>query len=1052
MNKKLLISFVFLFVCSLVSQSFAQDRTVSGKVTSLEDGTELPGVSVSIKGTTRGTTTATNGTYKISIPANATLIFSFVGFSSQNVSVGSQTVVNVKLTSNIEELSEVVVTALGIEKSKRELNYATQTVKGSDIAQKGEPNVLNALQGRIAGVQIVGASGEAGASTNINIRGITSFTGSNQPLFIVDGIPVSNDLDRTNGGPNGTLGGPQSSNRALDIAPENIESIDVLKGPAAAALYGSRAASGAIIITTKAGKGGGLNKKMEVTVNTSYTIQNAYGYPELQNDYGQGTSTIFNPTSANSWGPKFGTTPTTANGLLLADGSTRKNPDGTDYAYQAYPNNIKNFFQQGTILNNSVNLQGGTATQSYSLLVSNTSQKGIVPGSEFNRTNVSFGGNTILANKIRFGGTFNYTATGQNNFLTGNNSSAPAVLSTLPRSYDLQGLPYTDANGKSIYLSSADNPYWSINNNKTISNVDRLTGNINLGYDITPWATVTYRLGLDTYTDRRKQTFAIGAARLPTGAVFEDVTYRNEINSDLIFRFKKDKLFFENINFTGLLGYNVNQRKFQNISAYGGGLTLPNYYNINNATTYTSSNGGTGEATTLRRLVGYYGQASFDYKKSLFLELTGRLDQSSTLPKANNTFFYYSGSLGLSLTDAFNIKSDVFSFGKLRVSYARVGKDADPYLLNSTYSVTSQGNNVSSISFPINGQAGFSIGTRIGSGDNLTPEFTTSYEAGANIGLFRNRLNLDLAVYNTVSTNQILNVTVAATTGFRTRTTNIGKMTNKGIEAMLSYKVLSNQNFSWTVTGNFTLNRNSVDEIGAGVTAFNIPGSSFIGTAPSIVEGRPYGVILGNKRARTPDGTKFIVNPQTGLWIAAIPNQEIANPNPDAIIGITNTFNYKGIGLSFLFDSQQGGQIVSFTLASLKGSGALKETAVDREKPRIIDGVFLNADGSYTPNNIQIDAQNYFNQGLQTDLNVYGATVYRLRELTLSYQLPKNLLAKLPFGGVSLSFSGRNLFYYAPDSLIDPELNTQGAGNIRGLELQSNPNTRNFSANLRLTF
>lgn len=1050
MNKKLLISFVF--VCVLMFQSFAQDRTVSGKVTSSEDGTELPGVSVSIKGTTRGTTTGSDGTYKISVPTNATLIFSFVGFSSQNASVGSQTVVNVKLTSNIEELSEVVVTALGIEKSKRELNYATQTVKGSDIAQKSEPNVLNALQGKIAGVQIVGASGEPGASTNINIRGINSFTGSNQPLFIVDGIPISNDLDRTNGGPNGTLGGPQSSNRALDIAPENIESIDVLKGPAAAALYGSRAASGAIIITTKAGKGGSVNKKMEVTVNSSYTIQNVYGYPELQNDYGQGLTNIFNPATLNSWGPKFGTTPTIANGLLLADGSTRKNPDGSDYVYQAYPNNVNGFYKQGSIATNSVNLQGGNATQSYSLLIANTAQKGITPGSEFSRTNISFGGNTTLLNKIKFGGNINYTLTGQNNFLTGNNASPPAVLSSLPRSYDLQGLPYTDLNGRSIYATTADNPYWSIENNKTLSSVDRITGSLNLEYPITSWVTATYRLGLDQYTDRRKQTFAIGAARLPTGAVLEDVFYRSEINSDLIFRFKKDKIFGDNINFTGLLGYNVNQRKFQNISAYGGGLTLPNYYNINNATTYTSSNGATGESNSLRRLIGYYGQASFDYKKFLFLELTGRMDQSSTLPKANNTFFYYSGSVGLDITDAFKIKSDILSFGKIRASYTRVGKDADPYLLNSVYSVTAQGNNVSSISFPINGQAGFSIGTRIGSGDNLTPEFTTAYEIGANIGLFKNRLNLDIAAYKTVSTDQILNVTVAATTGYRTRTTNIGQLSNKGIEAMLTYKIFNNKDFSWTVTANYTVNRNNVDAIGAGVTAFNIPGSSFIGSAPSIVEGRPYGVILGNKRARTPDGTKFIVNPQTGLWVAAIPNQEIANPNPDAIIGITNTFNYKGIGFSFLFDSQQGGQLVSFTVASLKGSGALKETAVDREKPRIIDGVFLNADGSYTPNNIQIDAQNYFNQGLQTDLNVYGATAYRLREASLSYSLPKNLLAKTPFGGISLSFTGRNLFFFAPNSLIDPELSTQGAGNIRGLELQSSPNTRNYGVNLRLTF
>jgi outer membrane receptor protein involved in Fe transport len=373
-------------------------------------------------------------------------------------------------------------------------------------------------------------------------------------------------------------------------------------------------------------------------------------------------------------------------------------------------------------------------------------------------------------------------------------------------------------------------------------------------------------------------------------------------------------------------------------------------------------------------------------------------------------------------------------------------------LLNSVYTVTSQGNNVSSISFPINGQAGFSIGTRIGSGDNLTPEFTNAYEIGANIGMFRNRLNLDIAAYSSKSTDQIINVAVAASTGYLTRTTNIGQISNKGIELMAAYKVFNTKDFTWTFTGNYTVNRNNVDAIGAGVTAFNIPGSSFTGTAPSIVEGRPYGVILGNKRARTPDGSKFIVNPQTGLWVAAVPNQEIANPNPDAIIGITNNFTYKGIGLSFLFDSQQGGQIVSFTLASLKGAGALKETAVDREKPRIIDGVFLNADGTYTPNNIQIDAQNYFNQGLQTDLNVYGATVYRLREVSLSYQLPKAILDKTPFGGISLSFSGRNLFYFAPNSLIDPELSTQGAGNIRGLELQSSPNTRNYGVNLRLSF
>lgn len=1037
----------------------AQDVTVSGQVTSSDDGSTLPGVSIQVKGTTRGTTTNADGNYQIAVPATSQLIFSYIGYGSQEIPVGSQTTINVKLVNDAQSLNEIVVTAQGIERDKRSLGYSTQEIGGNLLSQRSEPSLLNALQGKLAGVQINNQSGAPGASTNINIRGITSFNGSNQPLIVVDGIIFSNDVNLTGN----SLFQSQSANRLADINPETIESVNVLKGPAAAVLYGSRASAGAIVITTKTGRN--QNNKTEVTLTSSYNVQNIYGLPRFQNDYGQGANNLFVSNSTNSWGPAFVGGPTSVTNL---QGETRP--------YQAYPDNVKNFFRQGSIFQNTANIAGGDVNRNFILSLGNTSQQGITANSKFNRTNIQLGGETRLNNGLRITGTASYVQTVQRGAALGNGGSAFGQITRIPRSYDLPNEPYQNANGQSIYfLTTANNPIWSLYNTTLDSQVDRFFGNFTVGYDITKWLNVSYRVTGDTYADRRKNVNNIGAVRAPAGEILEDNFFRNELNGDLLINAKTSKFFLEGLSASLLLGNNINQRKSQNPTVYAESLTIPGFTNVSNGAVFTKSS----ETSQLRRLVGYYGQASFDYKNFLFLELSGRADQSSTLPKENNTYFYPAASVSFVPTDAFKIQSDILSYAKVRASVAKVGRDADPYLLNSVYVAGSYGNNTANVTFPISiGGAsipGFAVGSRIGN-NNLTPEFVTSTEAGLNIGLFRNRLSIDLAYFVNRSTNQIFNVAVSPSSGYDTRTTNVGELQTKGIELVLSATPVRVGGFKWDMNLNFTRLRNKVISIAPGVVQSGISGNGFGGTVngfngitPSIVEGQPYGVIVGSAYARVQntddkaqyyDATgqfvgQYVINGTSGLFAPTIAGKVIANPNPDWTAGLTNTFSYKGLTLSALVDTRQGGQIYSFSAIDLRGGGQIYATGIDRDQPRILPGVIQNTDGTFRPNNIQLSAQGYWGTtglgGLASEAAVFDATVYRLREVSLNYSLPKSLLNKTPFGNISVGVSGRNLFFYAPNYFLDPEVNTQGAGNVQGLDLNGPPNTRNFGVNIRLT-
>ncbi|HEY0111074.1 MAG TPA: SusC/RagA family TonB-linked outer membrane protein, partial [Fibrella sp.] len=568
------------------------------------------------------------------------------------------------------------------------------------------------------------------------------------------------------------------------------------------------------------------------------------------------------------------------------------NLQGQTRTYQAYPNNVSDFYRQGHIFQNTANIAGGDANRNFLLSIGNANQAGIVPTSKFNRTNVQISGESKLNNGLRIQASANYVQTVQGGTALGNGGSAFGQLTRIPRSYDLTGEPFTNDNGQSVYFNSTIvNPYWSLNNVTLNSQVDRFFGNFTIGYDITKWLTASYRVTGDTYTDRRKDVSNIGSSRSASGRVSQDMFFRSELNGDLIVTAKTSKFFLDGLGATLLLGNNINQRRFQNTSVTGESLTIPGFLNVSNASVFTNSN----ESSTTRRLVGYYGQASFNYRDYLFLEVTGRADQSSTLPVANNTFFYPSASVSFVPTEVFKLNSKVLSYAKVRAAVARVGRDADPYLLNSVFVQSSFGNNVASVTFPLSvggtSVPGFGISTRIGN-NALTPEFVLSEEVGLNMGFFDNRIGVDATYFFTKSTNQIFNVAISNSSGFDTRTTNVGELQNQGLELVLTGTPIRSRGFRWDVNLNYTRIRNKVIDITTGVTSAGITGNGFGGITPSIVQGQPYGVIVssGYQRVQSTDPNaanydptgqfagQFLINPTSGQFAPALANQVVSNP------------------------------------------------------------------------------------------------------------------------------------------------------------------------------
>ncbi|HEU5290405.1 MAG TPA: SusC/RagA family TonB-linked outer membrane protein [Cyclobacteriaceae bacterium] len=1060
--KRLLHSCVVVMLMLYSVQALAQDRTVTGRVTSTEDGSPIPGVNVLLKGTSAGTATDADGKYSLPVPASGgSLIFSFIGLESKEIAIGDRAVVDVSLALDVTQLSEVVVTALGVERETKTLGFSVAQVSNEELTVGRTTNVVNALSGKVAGVRVAGSNGMTGSSSAIFIRGFTTFTGSNQPLFVVDGIPIDNS-----GGGMATQAGVSNSNRAIDINQDDIETMSILKGPAAAVLYGSRAASGAIIITTKKGKGSVAGKKTTVDYTGSYNVTEPNRLPDYQNEYGRGTSLsgagvpiapVYQPNADQSnWGPIIA-------GQLVpseysaADQALFGLP--ADNVLTAYPNNVEDMFIKGYNAQHNVAFSGGNEKANFYFSYNNLRDKGFMEGNFLERNSFRFNGSNQFSSKFNMGVNVSYINSQSERSQTGNQLSNPLFRGWfLPRDYDLKNSPYVRPDGSQVYFNNnTDHPYWTLKYNLYNDEVNRIIGNVNWGYDFTDWLGVNYKIGTDAYTLRRLTYDAIGARGganhgvQGVGAVGERTTMNQETSSYLTLNLKKQLT--DDINLTALIGNELNLQVSQDYGFVGNTLNTRGVRRITDANNFTPL----ASSETRKTLIGVFADVQANYKGWAYLGLTGRNDWSSTFKSGNNSYFYPSVTSSLILSEAIPaLKNNILNFAKIKANWAKVGREAGTYDTDTYWFTSNPGDGFGpQIIYPFLGQLGRSLGNAAGNAE-LGPEFTRSYEVGIEAGFLQDKIRVDLTYFNTRSTDIILNVPIASASGFTSQTKNAGVLETNGIELTLGATPVKTNSFRWDIDINWSRIRNNVISLADGVQNIGIGGFT---TAQTRIEaGKEYGVIYANSLVRDANGD-LVVSSTTGLP-ANGPAVLRGNPNPRWTGGITNTVSYKGITLSFLIDIRHGGDILSRVINDVRRTGTAEETAefprfesdgVTPTKNYIVPGVY--ADG--TPNTIPVTAQEYF-QSMFSFANpgegVFDASWVRLREASLFYSLPKSLLEKTPFGKVEIGVNGRNLLLKTDVPHIDPETNLTGASNSQGLEFNTMPNARSYGAVLRFTF
>lgn len=712
------------------------------------------------------------GAFFINTPSSErTLVFSFVGMATKEELV--KPVMNVILNSSLQNLDEVVVTAIGIKRSEKSLGYAMSNVKAEDMVVVGEPDMLKSLQGKVAGVNIQGSQGTPGAATRISIRGASSFTGSSEPLIVVDGIPLSNEQITTS---NQTEGGGTYSSGLSSLDPNDIASMTVLKGSAAAALYGSRASNGALIIKTKSGSTSAGAKKFGVTLNSAYSFENVSSLPDYQHTYGAGAGFIYS-NSNGSWGPRFDS----LEEVPVWDDYYNAFPDlfpTKMVPYTAKPNNVKDLFQTGLMWDNSINMAGGNDKSAFNVTLSHLSQTGYVPHSSYKRVAISAGGSTELINGLVVRANMSYSNTDQGGSVFGENqvsgaSSSFARTLFLARNWDLVGLPYQTKDGRPVSPMSAqfDNPLWAWEHNRSISETDRVMGSVGLDYKINDWFSVSYNIGTNVYSLNRKEITDIGSrAADGKGQIIDDKYRRVETESTLLLTFQKD--FATDYSVKVILGHNVNERKKTRTTILGKEFKSPGIYDLSNTNLLTVFRNNAGnlidDPYSKRRLMGVFADLTLGYKNWAFLGFTARNDWSSTLPTAHNSYFYPAVTGSFVFSDAFDIQNDIFSFGKIRAGWAKVGRDADPYYLYDVYTLKD----------PFLGQTSAGSAS-IARNLNLKPEFSEEVELGAQVEFFQRRLSFDFAWYNKISTNLIAPITVAPSSGFTEAFENFGKIRNR---------------------------------------------------------------------------------------------------------------------------------------------------------------------------------------------------------------------------------------------------------------------------------
>ncbi len=1070
---KKLSLFLFLMVFG-VATALAQ-RTVSGTIVD-SSGEPLIGANVIAKGTTIGTVTDFDGNYTLEVPAGISeLEISYTGYAGQDITLGAESVINITLSEGLE-LDEVVVTGLGIKREKKALGYAVTTIGQKDVALKPEADVGRILRGKVPGVDITSTSGLSGTGTNVIIRGYSSITGNNQPLFVVDGVPFNADTNSDRGF---TSGGASASSRFLDLDPNQISEISVLKGLSATVLYGEAGRNGVVLVTTKNGDIGSLDKKMEISVSQSVFQTQVSGVPETQKLYGNGWQQDASNAFSN-WGAPFGGTEsfnTQVNGITNG-GSYGLNSEGTivhPYSLtnfrSAFPelldtripwaaqNSLEEFFDTGLVSNTSINISnrvsdGTSVNFSYGFL----NDEGFVPNNNLSRHNFGMGINSTLDNKLQIGGTFNFTTSDRNTpptapIYSSNPISGASLFSNVlytPVSHDLFGWPYENPlTGGSVYYrsnNSIQNPRWTSDNINDNEKVNRFFGNVNLTYPITDRLSATYRFGMDTYNQKQVYTINKGGIQVPDGSMY--TSNRRNLITDQNARLNYDFALAGDVTLDGIVGINLRRDQLDRnfiSSEQQFVLGLFTHDNFINHLTFSDE--------FVENTIGVFGTLTAGYKNFLYGSVQARNDWTSTLEEANRSVFYPSASIAFIPTDAFSglQNSNGINYLKFRLGYGTSAGYPDPYKTrNILGTFTNQ--------FVTEG--GTTINTNTVDNNfgnpNLTEERHTEIEFGVEGKFLQNKIGIDLSLYNKDSRDLIIDLELDPSTGFTNSTINSATLNNRGIELGLNLVPISTNDFQWDLTTNFTKNISEVVSIADGIDKVLIDGLSFLGNFG--IPGQPYGVIEGSRILRDEETGLPIVGGD-GLYQGDPEQGIIGDPNPDFTVNFINNFTFKGITLRGQFDWQQGGDIWGSTASTLTGRGIAGETGFDRFIPMVVTGLKEDADGNLVPNDIQVTANDAYwrNTGVWFDENrIFDATNVRLRELSLSFSLPKNVIDKSPFGGVALTLSGQNLWYKAvnfPESInFDPEVLSLGVGNGRGFDFVTGPTSKTFGGTLSFTF
>jgi TonB-linked SusC/RagA family outer membrane protein len=1058
MKKFLLLCFSFGFALSV----WAQDRVVTGRVTSKEDGSPLPGVNVVVKGTTNGSVTDADGKFSLTVAGNGSLVFSFIGLKTEEIEIGDRSVVDIQLGLDITQLSEVVVTGLGIQKEKKALGYAVSTVSSDLINQRAEGDVMRVLSGKAAGVDITQTSGLAGSGTNINIRGFSSITGSTQPLFVVDGVAWD-------GGTNSQANfvyGSQTGSRFFDIDPNSIESVSILKGLNATVLYGEAGRNGVILITTKNGASATKKKApVSVSFNSSYSAVKVAQFPEYQDHWGGGFNQIGGSAYFSNWGSPL-------DGHLIAHPYDKPSFNvafpqyvGATYAYKPY-NSVPRFFKTGYTLSNSFNISGGTDKARLNANVGFQNTDGFSPYSTntTSRVNFGLGGSFDISEKFKFTGTFNFV---RSNVITpptavSFGSSASSGISLFgdvwytPRSIDLMGLPWENPldHSSAYYRPSNDipNPIWTAHNASNGQKTNRVYGQMALTYSPLKNLSFTYRAGYDVYSEEGSFYLNKGNG----GSNYNTGFYRNTVALSAIF----DQYLIgnysgklsDNIGVTVDAGMNYRSKEYNQSGMLSQQQLVYGLVDHSNFVTHqnTDEAGFDLDYKTKIYSLGVFAQTAFDYKNFVFLNLGGRYGSSSTVEAGNRSIFFPSVSTSIVLSDAFpSLQSNVVNYLKLRAGYATSANFPGAYATRQ-----SLGSSTNSFVGPTGVILNLNYTNGTLANPNLKPELLGELEAGIEGKFWNNRITFDFTVFDKRSTKQILQRPLDPSTGYTTILTNAGSMYNKGVELNMGVDVIKNTNWTWNVTGIWSLYRNKVYDMPSYAKQIALTGFSNLGNYA--IEGQPINVIQGIARTRDAKGN-FLVDQNTGIWDKNSQISIIGNPNPNyKLTGIT-TLSYKAFSFRMQWNYVSGGSLYSTTSNILLSRGLTKDTDFDRTLPIALKGV-SDVDG--TPNRALVSASDAYFTGLlnnSDDTKVYDASVIRLKEISLSYQIPQSVLAKTKIiKTAAVSVTGANLWYRGLGlpkyTHVDPEQNSLGVGNGRGFEYMTSPSSKTYGVNLNLTF